>query len=123
MMDTLTDPAFWGEVGLATAGRIALLAAVVWVARLAGHPRVQPQPIASAPKVAVNAATTSTRTTRSHHHNNRLPDSSARFVNLRSHTPDARADAATSSQDTKPNEVRDRLMEYVGQQTMEGVGA
>lgn len=33
-MEVLTDTRFWGEVGLAAAGRLALLAAVIWVARL-----------------------------------------------------------------------------------------
>jgi hypothetical protein len=32
--DILTNPVFWGEVGLAAASKLALLAAVLWVARL-----------------------------------------------------------------------------------------
>jgi len=34
-MDILTDPKFWGDAMLTAAGRLAVLAAVVWVARLA----------------------------------------------------------------------------------------
>lgn len=34
-MEVMMDPTFWGEVGLSVAARLALLAAVVWVARMA----------------------------------------------------------------------------------------
>jgi len=111
-MDVLTDMRFWGEVGLAAASRLALLAAVIWVARLvlANRPVVRTAtannapaaPLPPAPRPTVSAALQAA--------------SNARYVDLKARPRAPQAPANASA-------LRERLNEYIKKQAGERVGA
>ncbi|MEW5874075.1 MAG: hypothetical protein AB1752_02695 [Candidatus Zixiibacteriota bacterium] len=107
----MTDMRFWGEVGLAAASRLALLAAVIWVARLvlASRPGVRTAAASSAPaaplpapRPAVSAALQTAST--------------ARYVDLKARPRASQAPAASSA-------LRERLNEYIKKPAGERVGA
>jgi hypothetical protein len=105
-MDVMTDPTFWGEVGLAAAARLAVLAAVIWVARMVlGKTTHTFSP--ALPRANYASATTP---------RSRLEDALSpappSFVNLQPR--------AGSAGGTAPRSVtRDRLMQYLQQRSME----
>jgi hypothetical protein len=107
-MDIVTDPAFWGEVSLTAASRLAVLAAVLWIARLALRHAI---PMAAPRTKAAMAAPTrnrlETRRTQS-------PEPRARFLNLRNGQEAGRPKAAADSEArNRDNPLRNRLMEYL----------
>jgi len=106
-MDVMIDPGFWGEVGLAAAARLAVLAAVVWVARMvlartAGTPgrrfSGEDHTSATSPRKRMDVAF--------------APAPAAAFFNLKPHPGLAAG--------TVPRSVtRDRLMDYLKQRSAE----
>jgi hypothetical protein len=104
-MDVMMDPVFWGEVGLAAAARLAVLAAVVWVARivLARTPHIPPGTPAR-----VIYATTAPR----NRAGETVDSAPPAFVNLKPH--------AQSLAGTGPrSETHERLMQYLQQRSVE----
>jgi len=116
-MDVLTDMRFWGEVGLAAASRLALLAAVIWVARLvlANRPLARPATTNSAPP-APRATLTPTSAPRSTVSAALQTASNARYVDLKARPRAPQAPATASA-------LRERLDEYIKKQGGERVGA
>jgi hypothetical protein len=111
-MDVLTDMRFWGEVGLAAASRLALLAAVIWVARLVMAPRAArlsapARERAISPARPVVAAAVQTV-------------SAARYVDLKSRPRPA---PAPSNAAAAPSALRERLSEYLKQPVAGRAGA
>jgi hypothetical protein len=104
-MDVMSDPAFWGEVGLAAAARLAVLAAVVWVARMVLI-RSSRTPSRTASREAYVSATTP---------RNRAAEAlapAATYFDLQQ--------AAEPSAGTAPRSAtRDRLMQYLQQRSAE----
>jgi hypothetical protein len=106
-MDIVTDPTFWGDVGLTAAARLAVLAAMLWIARLA---------VRYAPPRPAHRAEPSTLASE----DRREPAPLTRYIDLRQ-TPQRR------SLETKPlrqepsrsSPLRNRLREYLEQETTE----
>ncbi len=107
-MEVLMDPTFWGEVGLAAAAKLALLAAVVWVARMA----VNRTRLASSPRNVEYTASAVPR-----HRIEPVPapaPAEPSFVNLKPRPVPAVAGA-------QHNVTHDRLMQYVQRRAMERI--
>jgi len=104
-MDVMMDPAFWGEVGLAAAARLAVLAAVVWVARmvLARTPHIPPRTPAR-----VSYATTAPQ----NRAGETVVSAPPAFVNLKPHSQSLTGTGRRS-------ETHDRLMQYLQQRSVE----
>jgi hypothetical protein len=113
-MDIVTDPTFWGETGLTVASRLAVLAAMLWIARLAvryapSRPSSPRRTATPAPSVKTTAEITPSPA-----------QAPARFIDLR-----------RSSETPKPERVperppapaghplRNRLMAYLEHETTE----
>jgi len=107
-MDVMIDPTFWGEVGLTVAARLAVLAAVVWVARMA-LVRTVPTSSQRQPRDEYASA-------RHGGPHNRLDDAltsvSPAFVSLQPRPGSAAGTGPRSA-------TRDRLMQYLQQRSVE----
>lgn len=111
-MDVFNDPTFWGEVMITTAARLALLAAVIWVARLAVRtsssrrhvPRLQAAASPPVPRASTPAA---------------AGDASApfRYIDLR-RGPE-RAETVEQPDSTTSDPLRQRLLDYLEQRETE----
>ncbi|MBI5867635.1 MAG: hypothetical protein HZB43_05000 [candidate division Zixibacteria bacterium] len=109
-MDVLMDPTFWGEVGLAAAAKLALLAAVVWVARMAVN-RTRP----ASPPAPRNVEYTPSAVTRHRIEPAAAPAATEpSFVNLKPRP-------VTAVAGTQHNVTHDRLMQYVQRRAMERI--
>lgn len=111
-MDVFNDPTFWGEAMITAASRLALLAAVVWVARLAVRTQTQSQsshrPIAGA-GIPVTQATMTVATG---------DDSSPfRYIDLR-RGPE-RAAVVNTPEPAPVDPLRQRLLDYLEQRQTE----
>ncbi len=107
-MDVMTDPSFWGQVTLTAAARLAVLAAVIWVAKIviAG---VSP---ASEPRAAIGSRAAAPPDKRNRLTESGLSGSPAYF--------DLRLDAGSRQPASSDrNVMRDRLMDYLRQRSAE----
>jgi len=110
-MDIISNPLFWGEVGLAASSKLALLAAVLWVARLAipaRAPHMADMPPAPrflregrVPRAGADSSLAMPPRT------DAAPRAVSGYVNLR--RPPERVASAPASAD----QMRQRLLEYV----------
>ncbi|GAB4317123.1 MAG: hypothetical protein Kow0074_05530 [Candidatus Zixiibacteriota bacterium] len=111
-MDVFSDPTFWGEAMITGASRLALLAAVVWVARLAVRtqpqsgpsPRFQATQPMSAPQATMTVVAG----------NDSTP---FRYIDLR-RGPE-RSATANSPEPTSVDPLRQRLLDYLEQRQTE----
>ncbi|MEW5701255.1 MAG: hypothetical protein AB1792_03400 [Candidatus Zixiibacteriota bacterium] len=117
-MDIMTDPLFWGEVGLAVASKLALLAAVLWVARMAISAHT-PTPMtdltgrtAHARRLAVRegVAATTQPAVAAQESTGRAP---LGYINLR------RAPERLGRATPPPDQLRQRLLEFVERRSAE----
>lgn len=110
-MDILTDPKFWGDAMLTAAARLAVLAAVVWVARLAIRvPQTAGGPRAATRKRSRTAARESAAGTTA----DGVP---FRYIDLK-RAPERKQDSVpAAAQPVDP--VRRRLLNYLEQRETE----
>ena len=111
-MDILSDPAFWGDTGLVVASRLAVLATALWIARLAVRgwtPR--PTRRSEPQRTSADAAAAPSR----------IPAPSVpRYVDLRASRSSAAASVAPRADaPAQDGQLRNRLMEYLGQRATE----
>ncbi len=105
-MDVFNDPTFWGEVMVTAASRLALLAAVVWVARLAIRTPSQRRPAARLQAAASTPASRATMTIAA-------GDASTpfRYIDLR-RGPE-RAETVDQPEPASSDPLRQRLLDYL----------
>jgi hypothetical protein len=115
-MDIVSDPAFWGDIGLVAASRLAVLATALWIVRLAVRgwtPRPAPTREARS-QPPPRAASAPLR---------RPPERAAsapRYVDLRPSRPSAPASVSIRGEtETRRDHLRNRLMEYLDQRATE----
>ena len=117
-MEIVSDPTFWADTGLVAASRLAVLAAALWVARLAVRGWM-PRPAVA--REAPRAPELQPRTVPAPM--TRAPERSApapRYVDLRSSKPGQPAPVATRAEDAARREhLQNRLMEYLDQRVTE----
>ncbi|MBD3297682.1 MAG: hypothetical protein GF341_03425 [candidate division Zixibacteria bacterium] len=111
-MDVFNDPTFWGEVMITTASRLALLAAVIWVARLAVRTPSQRRPAARLQAAASTPVPRATMTAAA-------GDASTpfRYIDLR-RGPE-RAETVDRPESTTSDPLRQRLLDYLEQRETE----
>lgn len=110
-MDIVTDPTFWGETGLVAASRLAVLAAVLWAARLTVRSTSRRRAPAAAAKPERDSQVSAS---------GGRGASRARFVDLRSSQKPVRTRAESHENAVSLGDpLRNRLREYLQEEATE----